>query len=441
MKKIIVVGCGVSGMAATMYAIKNGYNVDIYETFNHIGGRCFSVFRKNDFINAYNKSNINLAEDLFTVDNGQHLISGSYKYFFELLDWLGTSHLIVSKKKLEINFIDTNSGKQYLLNFSDYLKLFTTKYISIKDKWKVFCFFKYVLRNENELADYSVLEVCKKNKITDSIVERLISPMVISLMNSPIEVAPVSIFIATIKTILSAGKQGLILTYCEKTFAELFLPFTDKIKKTGDNKLYLNSKVKDFFIEDGICKGIILPDGTIKNADIVISTITPKDYKSISGHTHIKENFPTSAILSAYFWTNEKLDLKYEYNAIIGGNIDWIFDMNTEKNDESNIYQYRITVSNFTKFNENISMNTEEMIKIELKKIFKKEINIYSIYTIFQPNATSLITNKNYKLRPSAISHINNLYLTGDWTDTKLPVCIESAAVSGYLSVKKICNI
>jgi hypothetical protein len=316
--------------------------------------------------------------------------------------------------------------------------LIKTNYISFKDKWNLYSFFKYLLKNESELTDYTILDVCKKLEINDEVIKRFLTPLVVSIMNLPINIAHVSVFIITIKTILSAGKSGLVLTYCKENFGKLFAPFVEKINETDNNNLYLQTKVKDFYIENGVCKGVILSDGTIKEADAVISTITPKDYKSIKEFDYIKQTFPQSTILSAYFWINERLNLKSEYNAIIGTDIDWIFDINTENNIKSNIYMYRITISNFTKFKKNVLKDLKIFISEELEKIFDKKIEKNAIQVISQTNATSLISTQNNKLRPNTHTHIKKLYIAGDWTNTGLPTCIESAALSGYLAMKEI---
>lgn len=438
MSKIIIIGCGVAGMTAAMYAIKNGYNVDIYEKNNYIGGRCFSFFDKKNYNIIKKAFNKDVNKDLFYLDNGQHLISGAYKYFLELLDWLETKSLLTNKNKLKVDFIDTDFDRKYIIDFKNIFKLLNTKYITIKDKICLIYFFVYLLKNEKKLADYTILDVCKKINISDFSIKRIITPIVISIINSAINDAPVPIFINTIKTILSKRHSGLILTYCKKNFADLFASFSNKIYENENCNLFLKTKINDFFIENNICKGIILSDGSIRLADKIITTIPPNNYKKMESFHSNSQYFSNSAILSAYFWTNENLNLNQEFNAIIGTNIDWIFNMNTPKNKEENIYQYRITISNFSKSNNKTIKDVTELIQTELEIIFKRKIKLYALRIINQCDATILITTQNNKLRPDSKTQIKNLYIAGDWCNTKLPACIESAAISGFLSIKEI---
>ena len=41
MKKINIIGCGLSGITSAILLKKRGYEVEIFETRNHIGGNCY----------------------------------------------------------------------------------------------------------------------------------------------------------------------------------------------------------------------------------------------------------------------------------------------------------------------------------------------------------------------------------------------------------------
>lgn len=51
-KKIIIIGAGISGMTAGIYALDNGYDVTIYEKHNIPGGQCTGWYRKGVFIDG-----------------------------------------------------------------------------------------------------------------------------------------------------------------------------------------------------------------------------------------------------------------------------------------------------------------------------------------------------------------------------------------------------
>ncbi len=51
-KKLIIIGAGISGMTAGIYALENGYDVTIYEKHNVAGGQCTGWKRKGVFIDG-----------------------------------------------------------------------------------------------------------------------------------------------------------------------------------------------------------------------------------------------------------------------------------------------------------------------------------------------------------------------------------------------------
>ena len=51
-KKIIIIGGGISGMTAGIYALENGYDVTIYEKHSIIGGQCTGWYRQGVFIDG-----------------------------------------------------------------------------------------------------------------------------------------------------------------------------------------------------------------------------------------------------------------------------------------------------------------------------------------------------------------------------------------------------
>ena len=60
--KIVIVGAGVSGLSAGIFALKAGYEVEIYEK-NNVAGGCCSSWKRGDF----------------TIDNCIHWLTGTKK--------------------------------------------------------------------------------------------------------------------------------------------------------------------------------------------------------------------------------------------------------------------------------------------------------------------------------------------------------------------------
>jgi protoporphyrinogen oxidase len=120
------------------------------------------------------------------------------------------------------------------------------------------------------------------------------------MLNAPIENADTEIFFNTIKKIISNGKDGLSLNHSMVSLLDLFKNFEKKVNKISTNKLIMNTKISKIFVEENICKGVVI-NGEQVISDYVISTIPPQNLSNISEQFENFNNvFSSSSILSVY---------------------------------------------------------------------------------------------------------------------------------------------
>ena len=462
MKKIIIIGAGISGMTAAMHLINAGFSVEIYESSNKIGGKCFSFNEK-------------LTKKLNKIDNGQHLFATIYSEFFSLMKWLGNEELFSENKGINIDFIDVISNEKtfhYKLNctkfdnfFGKILGLFQLKGLTFLEKirfLKIFYFALFLPKN-----DISVLEFLKKNNQNEKIIKRIWEPIILATLNSPISEASTFLFLNVLKKIFlsnSLKNKGLDKTNFSKLkssglifskvpISNLFANFKEKFENSG-GKIHLNSKINKIIVENNECKGICFSKNSEiieKKADFVISSVSPNNFLKILENSNILtkkfnnlvnlKTFKNSAIISAYLWLkNPIFDL--EFIASVNTKINWIFNINKIQDLQSEFQLISITISHA---NDLIDKNNSELIEIfskELKQIFnKKSIEILQYRILKDRKATSLITYKNNGLRLKSKTEIKNFFLAGDWTKTELPATIESASLSGKLASNSIIEL
>jgi len=473
MKKIIIIGAGISGMSAAMHLIKSGFTVEIFESSNKIGGRCFSFFDKINWHIAQSDRHTALdavspeattvsqgiAEQarndgslvnkkLFEIDNGQHLFSGAYKEFFELMKWLGNENFFSEKKNLKVDFVELNKKNnfEYSLDCTKYKGLTGVAHGFLKmkgidwfDKWIILQPpppIYYFPRKDISTLDFFQM-------FLNQTINRLWKPMVIAIMNAPIEKASTKLFLKTLRKMLFR-KNGFSLLHSKVPLSNLFENFFDKINNSG-SKIFFNTVVKEIIVENGICKGIVKNNSEKIYSDFVISTVSPKQLSKFHfSFSHLRNIFIGSPIISVYLWLNQPI-IQGKYISCINTKIEWIFNKNNllEISDfgdnDKNTYQIALTVS---AANELILLDDTDLMKIietEIKQISNcAEIKILAYRIIRDKNATPLITFENNSLRPKTKTDISNFYLAGDWIQTDLPATIESAALSGKLAAMEI---
>ena len=456
-KKVIIIGAGIAGMSAAMHLINSGFTVEIFESSNKIAGRCFSFFDKINFNqienSALNNPICKIDEKLFEIDNGQHLFSGAYKDFFELVKWLGNENVFSEKENIKIDFIELNKKQnfKYQLNCMKFNNIAGFAYALLKMKG-INWFDKFLCKSVLDIVllnflfpklfkkDISTLEFFKKIGFSNKTIERLWKPMVVAILNSPIEKASIKLFINVLKKMLTVGNAGFSLLHSKVPLSKIFDNFLEKINNT-ENKIFFNSIVNGLIVENGICKGIVKNNSEKIYSDYVISTVQPNQLAKIhTSFSNFKDIFTGSPIISGYLWLNQPI-IQSKYISCINSNIEWIFNKNNllEISDSDNLHQIALTISAADNL---ISLDIQALLTIietEIKRISDNEnVKILAYRIIRDKNATSLITFENNALRPKTKTEISNFFLAGDWIQTGLPATIESAALSGRLAFENI---
>jgi UDP-galactopyranose mutase len=155
MKKIIILGCGISGVTlARLYAEKN-YQVDIYETRDHIGGNCYDYYDNHGIlVHKY-------GPHIFHTSN--EIVYKFINRFCKLNGYINKVKVKVGNKivPLPINFksikqifpLEANYIIKKLVNLYRNQKTITLSELqNIKDK-KIHLLFKYIYKNV--YANYS----------------------------------------------------------------------------------------------------------------------------------------------------------------------------------------------------------------------------------------------------------------------------------------------
>ena len=99
---IIVIGGGISGMAAACHLLDSGYRISLIEKRPYLGGKAFSFIDR---------------ETGQEVDNGQHVFLGCCTSYIEFLNQIGTLHHAHLQSNMEVTIIDPN-GKSSRLSTS-----------------------------------------------------------------------------------------------------------------------------------------------------------------------------------------------------------------------------------------------------------------------------------------------------------------------------------
>ncbi len=432
-KKIAIVGCGVAGISASYELNKLKIPHTIFEARNFIGGRIYS----------FQDSTTQME-----IDNGQHILSGAYTTFLEILRWLGTYKHLLFQKSLKVNFIDKNS-KTYALNtgflpfpFGTAFGILNFKILPLKSRLSVLNFFKK-LKNGNiqTTSKQNLFECLIQNGQDTKAISIFWEPLALAVMNNSTHNAPATLFVNTLNNAFFSEPKNSRLVFPKVGLSTLLEPFKyknsygeiicnsylERIEQNNDKFiLYFKGKEKSLFDVVFLC----LPPN-------ILAKILPEEWKAKDYFAFLpKTSF--NSILSAYLWFDYPF-FDEIFATFANSQIHWIFNKSkiTEQQ-SSNHYLYALTTS-FA--NGLMSLSENELLKstMEILGCYLPKSNSAKLlhYRIFRDKHATLNIDTDFeKIRPIQVTPIENLYLAGDWTNTKLPATIESASISSKFAVQ-----
>lgn len=432
-KRIAIIGCGVAGISVAYELNKLNIPHTIFEARNNIGGRIYSF------------------EDSTTqmeIDNGQHLLSGAYTSFLEILRWLGTQQYLFFQKSLKVNFI-AQDAKTYHLNvgslpypFGTILGILNFKILPTKSRLSIIDIFKKLKSGNIQInPKQNLFEFLTRSNQDATTISTFWEPLALAVMNNSLYNAPATLFVNTLKNAFFSKPKNSRLVFPKVGLSRLLAPFEhknslgkiyynsriEKIEKR-ENEFILHIKGKGEFTFDALF--LCLPPN-------ILSKVIPDDWK---GHPFFaflpKVSF--NSILSIYLWFDKPFFDGY-FATFSNSQIHWIFNKNriTEKlNSKYYLYAFTISYANqFTFVNDNeLLKQTLDTLELYLPEFKSAKLLHHRIFR--DKRATVNINTEFEELRPIQKTPIENLYLAGDWTNTTLPATIESAAISGKFAVQ-----
>lgn len=336
MEKIIIVGAGVAGISAAMQLCDSGCDVEIFEQKMQVGGRITAI---HDLASGD------------TIDNGQHLLTGAYTRFLEILERLGTSEGVTAQKSLKIPFF-SKSGNSALStsilpgSLGLLTGLLSMRQIKLSSKIRALnLLVKIKLGLQDEDSD--CLEFLLNHKQNKDMIDFFWEPLVLATINAPLNQAPAKLMINVLKKAFLADRKSSALIFPSIDLASLVEPFGKYIESRG-GKLHLGKKVMRIIIENNAFRGVELSDGSISKADSAIMAIPEYSYAKLIPEEYASKlnnySFEHSPILSVYYWFDKDY-FDFDFAGIVGYKSQWIFNRRRIIKSQSGKFAGHVTVT------------------------------------------------------------------------------------------------
>ncbi len=417
MKKVLIIGGGLSGLSSALFLSKVGYKVEVVESSPKLGGRVYS-FNHNGQM----------------VDNGQHVLMECYTNTLEYIDLIGAREFFTFQDSLTINYVNDNKElttfriPNYFYPLNNLVGLMNFKVLNIKER---FATLKLLLKirgtDTATFKDKTVYKYLLQNKQSESTIQNFWESLVVSTMNTSTKVASSKMFIDMLKTIFFSGKRGAnIVVPNVDLSAALINSAIDKLRY-NDVSISTSERVLSLFSSNGKIISVETNKRKIDDFDILISAIPEYSLRKISVENSTKKmkipRLDYSPIVTVHVWLSENPLTKKMYN-LIGGEFDWLFNHGTH------ISLIKSSAEKLVTMDKNAVIR---MLSSELKNYFtilsNTEIEDYIV--LKEVNATFIPNLDSLKKRSSVLNPFFNFFIIGDWTEVGLPATVEGAIKSG----------
>jgi squalene-associated FAD-dependent desaturase len=398
-----IIGAGISGLSASVRLANAGFKVHLHEATQHAGGRCRSYFD---------------AATNLTIDNGNHLLLSGNSHAVAYARSIGTEAGLVGPKHAQFPFVDLATGQRWQLDLGD-------------GRLPLWVFDEARRVPDTGLLDYLALMpliwaapgklVGDAIPCTGTLYRRLVQPLLLAALNVDPPEGSAGLAGAVVReTLLAGGQACRPLIAREGLSAVLVEPAVALLKGKGA-QIHLGHELHEFALSANSIGELRFGEDTIAIGpdDAVVLAVPPRAAASLLPGLKTPSKF--RAIVNAHFRFDPPRD-QPAILGVVGGLVEWLFAFPQ---------RLSITISNADRL---VELPREELAQAIWRDICKaagiqSELPPWQI--VRERRATFAATPEQNALRPGAVTHLKNLFLAGDWTDTGLPATIEGSVRSG----------
>jgi len=294
MKKVLIIGGGVSGLTAGVYGRLNGYDTEIFEKHSVAGGECTGWKRKDYYfdgcihwlLGSKNNSNLNaLWRETGALSDSVNIINLDYFYTYEADGKVVYLYRDVEKLRNHLKDLSPEDSERIDKMCNGIIGMKSMQMPTKKpfDMMNVIDIFGMIFGMFSAMKYVKEFDKYSLEDFADGFKSRLIGNSFKALIPKEHKCTALITTIASMADGDAGWPEGGSLKFAQR--------IEEKYKSLG-GKIHYNTEIDKIWIEDGIAKGIILKDGTKVQGDYVISSADGHKtlYEMLDGK-YLNDNF------------------------------------------------------------------------------------------------------------------------------------------------------
>jgi len=453
--RVLVIGGGLSGIAASVRLADHGYAVTLIETGKRLGGRATSF---EDGASGQ------------TVDNCQHVLMGCCTNLKDLYERLGALDLIEWHRKLYFSDaqgrIDVLQARALPAPLHMSTSMLRFKSLRFSEKFAIARAMLRIMRigtkGRSQLHDRSFADWLADQRQPPGAIRKYWDNIVISALNEQPQNVAADYAIQVFQQGFLNNKQAYVMGVPRVPLVRLYDAARATIEQAGGKVMFGAGAQQFEYDADHKCvTGLQLTDGARLEADVFVSALPFDRLGRICSSAmqeaddrlvHLDE-FKVSPILGIHLWfpisgENQRV-MDLPHLVLSESPLQWIFDKGIEnapeQSDEPDApsgksqHLHGVISAAHDLVNKSADVIIE-MAVAEVQKALSKTRGLEPVHArvIKEKRATFSARPGIEKIRPPATGVIGNLYLAGDFCRSGWPATMEGAVRSGYLAAAEV---
>jgi len=428
MPRVAVIGGGLAGLASAVALGSAGFEVDIYEARNFLGGRATSWPVGG--------------EDSETIDNCQHILLRCCVNLLDLYRRLGVENKIRFHR--EFHFIEPGGRVSILKRgllpapahfLGSFLKL---KFLGIQDKVAIARAIDAIPRERRTRTDLdriTMLDWLREKRQTDAAIGRYWRQVLVSAINEDLDrmaaVHGFQVFWLGMIALADSYEMGIPDVPLRDLYDE------HSLGRAGAVRIQHRSPVTAVEAGDSSVRAIHTAAGR-NEADFFVSAL-PFERLQPLVQTWVTPGLPIewgafehSPITGIHLWFDRPVT-SLPHATLLDRTIQWMFNKSEGRYIQTVVSASRSLLE--TPRNEIIGLAVRE-----LAEFFPavKEARLEKAQVVKEVRATFSAKPGLEALRPWSRTYLKNFFLAGDWTRSGWPATMEGAVRSGYLAAEAV---
>jgi squalene-associated FAD-dependent desaturase len=430
--KVIVIGAGLAGLAATTALASRGYQVTLVEARGRFGGRAGS------FTDSTTGQ---------MIDVCQHVSMGCCTNFAHFCKTVGIDRymqpqpcLYFMTKDRRVSRFSAGRLPAPLHLAGSFLGL---HYLSYSEKLHI-AYGLACLRATPSSADPPFVTWLEEHRQAPATIARFWGLVLTSALNE----VPEKIGLKYARKVFVDGfmrhRRGFEVELPTVPLGRLYGEELEAWFREHQVEVIFQQAVKSLEVRDERVAGALCRSGELLQGDRFIASV-PSDrliellpeeiIENESYFSNLKKLEP-SPITSVHLWYDRQV-LQHPHVVLVDCLGQWVFNRGEVCPGE---FYLQVVVSAARQFRGLTHDQVQNLIVTELQQLFPEAARAAILRTkvVTERGATFSAFPGVDSLRPDQRSPLINLYVAGDWTNTGWPATMESAVRSGYLAAEKL---